>query len=101
MKQTLVIYQTKPESTQDNQRLIERVFQELRDKAPDGVRYMALKLEDGSFVHFAAVEDAAGANPIPALDAFKAFQTGIKERCAVPPHARGATVVGNYRMLAE
>ena len=100
MKQTLVIYQTKPENTRDNERLIERVFQELRDKAPAGVRYMSLKLEDGTFVHFAEVE-GEGANPIVGLDAFKAFQTGIKERCAVPPHARGATVVGNYRMLAE
>jgi hypothetical protein len=101
MKRTTVIYQTKPESTGDNQRLIERVFQELHAKAPAGVRYMALKLEDGSFVHFSIVEETGGAHPITSLDAFKAFQSGIKERCATPPLQRGATVVGNYRMLAE
>jgi hypothetical protein len=101
MKRTLVLYETKPESTRDNERLIERVFKELHEKAPDGVRYVALKLEDGTFVHLATVETADGANPIVALDAFRAFQSGIKERCAVEPRARGATIVGNYRMLGE
>ena len=101
MKRTLVIYQTKAEATRDNERLIERVFKDLHDQAPEGVRYMALALDDGSFVHLSMVDDAGGANPIVALDAFKAFQSGINERCAVPPHARGAKVVGNYRMLTE
>ena len=101
MKRTLVLYTTKPESTRDNERLIERVFQELEAKAPNDVRYMALKLEDGSFVHFAVTDADASPNPIVALEAFKAFQNGIKERVTAPPLARGATVVGNYRMLAE
>jgi hypothetical protein len=101
MKRTLVLYTTKPESTRDNERLVERVFKELHEKAPDDVRYMALKLEDGSFVHFSMVDAEASPNPIVALEAFKAFQSGIKERCAAAPLARGATVVGNYRMLAE
>jgi hypothetical protein len=34
------------------------------------------------------------------LAAFKAFQSGIRERCIEPPQAGGATIVGNYRMLA-
>jgi len=101
MKRTLILYETKPEATRDNERLIEAVFRELKEKAPDGVRYMALKLEDGSFVHFSMVEDSGGAHPITSLDAFQAFQKGIKERCATPPRSRGAVVVGNYRMLAE
>ena len=101
MKRTLVIYETKAESTSDNERLIGRVFAELHEKAPQGVRYLALKLEDGGFVHYAAIDDSAGANPIVALEAFQAFQRGIKGRCAVPPLARGAVVVGNYRMLAD
>ena len=33
--------------------------------------------------------------------AFAAFQSGIRERCAEPPLAKGATIVGNYRMLEE
>jgi len=99
VKRTLVRYKTKPEKAQENERLIEQVFQELRAKSPEGVRYLALKLDDGSFVHFVETDD--GANPIPALEAFRSFQSGIKERCVEPPQAGDATVVGNYRMLSE
>jgi len=35
------------------------------------------------------------------LAAFQAFQNGIRERCVEPPLVRGASVVGNYRMLNE
>jgi hypothetical protein len=97
MKRTVVRYKTKPEQSQENERLIRQVFQELEAKSPDGVRYLALRLEDGSFVHFSAVED--GAPPIPSLDAFRAFQGGIKERCLEPPQSINATIVGNYRMV--
>src|SRR5262245_24010471 len=48
MKRTLVRYKAKPDAAQENQRLIEQVFEELRTKAPQGVRYLALKLPDGS-----------------------------------------------------
>jgi hypothetical protein len=34
-----------------------------------------------------------------ALEAFRAFQSGIKERCIEPPQAGEVTIVGNYRML--
>jgi len=42
-----------------------------------------------------------GSSPLPKLAAFAAFQSGIRERCAEPPLARTAAVVGNYRMLGE
>jgi hypothetical protein len=99
MKRTLVRYKTKPEQSAENVRLIEQVFRELKAKAPDGVRYLALKLGDGTFVHFVQIED--GATPIPSLDAFRSFQSGIKERCVELPQSGEATIVGNYRMLAE
>lgn len=98
MKLTLVRYKTKPEVVQENTRLIEKVFQELSATSPAGVRYVALSLGDGTFVHFSAVEDG-GANPIPRLAAFQTFQSGIKERCIEPPQVSEATVVGDYRML--
>jgi hypothetical protein len=99
MKRILVRYKAKPEQAAENQRLIEKVFEELRTKSPDGVRYLALRLDDGTFVHFAMTED--GAPPIPGLEAFRAFQSGIKERCLEPPQSGEATVVGNYRMLRD
>ncbi len=97
MKRTLVRYRTKPEKTAENQRLIEKVFEELHAKSPEGLRYLALRLSDGTFVHFVTVED--GAASVTALEAFRTFQSEIKERCAEPPQAAEATVVGNYRML--
>ena len=38
---------------------------------------------------------------LPGLAAFKAFQSGIRERCIEPPQPGAVTIVGNYRMLAE
>jgi hypothetical protein len=99
MKRTLVRYKTKPEQAQYNEHLIENVFQELRENSPRGVGYLALKLNDGTFVHLVCVEDDA--NPISALAAFRAFQGGITERCVEQPQAAEATVVGNYRMLSD
>jgi hypothetical protein len=99
MKRTLIRYKTRPDATEQNQRLIEDVFAELQEKSPEGTRYMVLKLVDGSFLHF--VETADGDSPLPGLDAFRRFQGGIRERCIEPPQPSEATIVGNYRMLAE
>jgi hypothetical protein len=101
MKWTLVRYQTKPEQAQENERLIRRVFEELKAKAPDGVRYLALRLDDGTFVHFATVDGTHEAHPITSLEAFRAFQSGIKERCMELPRSGDATIIGNYRMVTE
>src|SRR5689334_16745509 len=72
MKRTLVRYKTKPEMTQENERLIKSVFQELQMQSPAGVRYMVLKLPDGSFVHFA--QGDTGTEALTTLPAFRAFQ---------------------------
>jgi hypothetical protein len=101
MKQTLVRYKIKPDQVEDNARLIRRVFEELKAKSLDDARYMVLQLEDGTFVHFATVESAGGPHPITSLEAFRAFQSGIKERCMELPQSGDATIVGNYRMIGE
>jgi hypothetical protein len=99
MRQILVQYKTKPEAAAENARLIENVFRELRAKAPEGVRYLTLKLSDGTFVHFNTLED--GAAPVTALDAFAAYVSGIKERCLDAPQSSEAVVIGNYRVLGD
>jgi hypothetical protein len=101
MKRTLVRYKIKPEQAEENAKLVARVFAELKAKSPDGVRYLCLALDDGTFIHFAAVESAEGPHPITSLDAFRAFQSGIKERCLELPQAGDATIVGNYRMIGD
>jgi hypothetical protein len=98
MKRILVRYKTDPERIAENSRLIEGVQEELRARAPQGLRYLVLRLEDGTFIHFAAQED--GATPLPEYEAFRRFQTGIRERCIEAPQAAAATVVLDYRMLA-
>ena len=58
MKLTVVRYRTKPETAEENARLIQAVFQELRTKSRDDVRYLALRLSDGTFIHFSIAETA-------------------------------------------
>ncbi len=101
MKRTLIRYRTKPEMTEENAELIAGVFAELKTTQPDGVRYLSLRLDDGSFIHFVETVASDGSSAIQGLAAFKAFQSGIRERCAEPPQIGGVTVVGNYRMLDE
>lgn len=99
MKRTLIRYKTKPEMTEENQRLIKNVFAELQAKPLDGVRYMVIMLGDGSFLHFVETED--GASPLVEMEAFRLFQSGVRNRTLDPPQASEATVIGNYRMLSE
>ncbi len=100
MKRTLIRYKTKPDMADNNAALIAEVFAELKAAKPEGVRYLSLRLDDDTFVHFVETEDDAAVT-LPRLAAFKAFQGGIRERCVEPPQAGGATIVGNYRMLDE
>jgi hypothetical protein len=98
MTRTLIRYKTKPDMADRNAELIAAVFEELKAVQPEGVRYLSLRLDD-TFVHFVEAETDSG-SALPGLAAFKAFQSGIRERCIEPPQPGGATIVGNYRMLA-
>jgi len=93
----LVRYRAKPEKIEENQRLIAEVFRELHAKSPSNVRYLVLKLSDGTFYHL--VEDTS--KTIPSLEAFAAFRRGGEDRRIDEPQQLEATVIGNYRMLAE
>jgi hypothetical protein len=99
MKRTLIRYKAKPESADTNAELIAAVFAQLRDAKPSGLRYLALRLEDDSFVHFVATESDDGSKALRELAAFQAFQDGIRDRCEEMPLPRAARIVGNYRML--
>jgi hypothetical protein len=101
MKLTVVRYRTKPETADENASLVQAMFQELHAKSPDDVRYLALRLSDGTFIHISVAETKDGTSPIPQLEAFRSFQPGIKERCIEPPQQSDATIVGHYRMFGE
>ena len=100
MRRTVIRYKAKPEMADSNAELVAAVFAELKAAQPEGLRYMSLRLEDDTFIHVVETADD-GSSPLPKLPAFAAFQDGIRERCAEPPMRKGATVVGNYRMLGE
>ena len=73
MRRTVIRYRTKPEMADRNAELVAAVFAELKAAQPEGLRYMSLRLEDDTFIHF--VESAAddGSSPLPKLAAFAAF----------------------------
>ena len=101
MRRTVIRYRTKPDMADRNAELVAAVFAELKAAQPEGFRYMSLRLEDDTFIHFVEAAADDGSSPLPKLAAFAAFQSGIRERCAEPPLPKGAAIVGNYRMLEE
>jgi hypothetical protein len=100
MRNVVVRYKVKPESAEENQRLVEKVFEELNARDPGGVRYMTFRLADGvSFVHVASYDGADGSNPIAETPAFGEFLRDIAGRCDEPPASQDAAVVGSYRFF--
>jgi len=76
---------------------VRRVYEELHQTAPEGIRYATFVLEDGvSFVHVASNEAADGQNPLMDVAAFRAFQQDINERCEEPPMPVTLREVGSY-----
>jgi hypothetical protein len=91
----VIRYRTRPECAEENARLIEAVFAELAEQEVTGVRYTALRLDDGvSFVHVVALD--SDVNPLDASLAFAAFQADIGKRLEEGPFPAGATVVGSH-----
>jgi hypothetical protein len=101
MRRTVIRYKTKPEMADRNAELVAAVFAELKATQPEGLRYMSLRLEDDTFIHVVETVTDDGSSTLPKLAAFAAFQNGIRDRCVEPPLPKGATIVGNYRMLEE
>lgn len=100
MKRVMVRYKVKDGQSDANEVAIRAVFDELKRKKPSGLRYVSFKLEDGvSFVHIASIETKDGSNPLLTVDAFKAFQQGLKGRVAGEPVATELHAVGSYELL--
>jgi hypothetical protein len=79
----MVRYKTSDAQADTNASLVRAVFEELRQRAPAGLRYASYRLADGvTFVHIATTPDD---NPLTALPAFKEFQKDLKARCVELP----------------
>ncbi len=100
METTVVRYKVKADRADENRQFIKKVFSQLDEDKPDGIRYVSFNLDDGlSFVHIAVVETADGKNPLPETSAFQDFLSEIKDRCDEPPVATKADIVGSYRLF--
>jgi hypothetical protein len=92
---TVVRYTTRAGSADENEKLIKAVFAQLAEQLPKGLRYVAIRLDDGvSFIHLAIYEN--GHNPLTGLPAFGEFASTIGERCTDGPSPVNGTVVGFY-----
>jgi hypothetical protein len=97
---SLIRYKTKPESADENQRLVERVYEELRAQDPGGVHYATLRLADGvTFLHLFTTDSDDATNTLGSIAAFAEFLRDLPQRCAEAPVAQDITVVGSYRMF--
>lgn len=94
MKQTLISYVVRRERSEENERLIGDVFNELRQTSPSGLQYLVLRAADGQFFHFMQAPD--GMQPFAESAAFAAFQQNIKERFIVPARRTEVTILGSY-----
>ena len=102
MRKVMVRYRVKPERAAENERYIQKVFDELAQLRPSGLHYASFKLDDGvSFMHIASMETPDGRNPLTELAAFKAFSAGIEERCEEPPAFTNLNEVGSYKAFGE
>jgi len=100
METTVVCYKVKADRAEENRDYIRKVFAQLDEDKPKGLRYVSFNLDDGlSFVHIAVVETADGKNPLPDKPAFREFVSGIEDRCEEPPVATKAVIVGSYRLF--
>jgi hypothetical protein len=100
MSVAVVRYRSKPDRSDENQALVEKVFGELHANRPDGLRYATFRLADGvSFVHVASIDTVDGANPLTQTPAFAEFLREIAARCEEGPVASEATVVGSYQFF--
>lgn len=96
----LVRYETRADAAAENQRLVERVFLELNETAPPGLRYAAFRLADGvSFLHVVLAEGTT--TPLTRSTAFADFQRGLADRTVGPPVRTDATLVGSYGFINQ
>src|SRR5262245_16427760 len=101
MKTMMVRYTVRPENVAENERDIRKVFEQLDDRKPAGLRYASFKLGDGGgFVHIASQEQADGHSPLSNVPAFRAFTAAIEHQCDDRPVVTTLAEVGSSRFFA-
>ena len=102
MKRVIVRYRVKPERAAENRELIEKVYAELHQTNPAGLRYATFRGRDGvTHVHIASIETENGDNPLSKSPAFAAFTADIQARCDEPPMTIELDEIGSYRFFGQ
>jgi len=92
---TMIRYTVHADQAAHNEELVRAVYAELASTRPAGLRYATFKLDDGqTFVHLADAEQEP--SPLLELDAFRAFQAGLRERCSAPPVRTAVDRIGAF-----
>ena len=102
MNGVLVQYKVKADRVAENEEKVRAVYRELAERADPAIHYTTFKLDDGqTFVHLALWADDASDAGLGSIEAFKAFQENIADRCEVPPCPAPLDLVGNWNLLPE
>ena len=100
MVKLIVRYRVKADKVAENEGLVRAVYKSLHETNDPDVHYATFKLNDGrTFVHIASFLSKEKEAVLTELDAFKAFQKGLKDRCDEPPDNQPVTEVGSYRFV--
>ncbi|MFI7078838.1 hypothetical protein ACIBO1_16225 [Micromonospora sp. NPDC049903] len=91
----LIRYRVRPDRLDEHLTLLTAVYDELARSAPEGLRYVTLRLDDG-YTFVDVVSGPHLPDPLPSLPAFGRFRARLEERCEQQEMAE-ATVLGTYR----
>ena len=91
----MIRYTVRPGHGEENEALVRDVYAALEQARPAGLRYATFKGDDGlTFTHIAWAE--ADRSPLVGLEAFRAFQDRLRDRCTVPPVVTEVDEVGTF-----
>ena len=96
MRTVMVRYKTATAYADANETSVRAVFEELRSRAPDGLRYACYRLADGvTFIHIATIA-SADHNPLTSLRSFMSFQEQLELRCVEAPRVFELSPIDAY-----
>jgi hypothetical protein len=99
-RSAMIHYTVRPGHGEPNEALVRDVYAELERARPAGLRYATFKRDNGlTFTHVAWSE--ADPSPLLALDASRAFEAGIRDRCAEPPVVTELDEIGSFAWRAS
>jgi hypothetical protein len=92
-------FKVKPERATEFEEAAKRLFADIQEKLPDGMRYTLGRLSDGvTYVGLLELDDGIE-NPLPGLPEGKKFLESLPTWAAEPPARDQLTVIGSYRFF--